>query len=62
MYVNVIYKETITPLTKQVSKVEIIELEEDEHNAIRYAKLYGLQLPTDERGKVNYKSIQVEVS
>ncbi len=61
MYANVIYKETQSPVTRNLSKVEVIEVEENEDNANKYAKLYGLQLPPDDKNRIIFRTIQIKV-
>ena len=61
MIVNVIYKETTSPVSRNTSKIEIVEIEENEANATKYAKLYGLQLPPDDKTKVIFRTLQVRV-
>lgn len=61
MIASVIYKETLSPITRNASKVEIIEVEESEANASKYCKLYSLQLPPDDKAKVVFRTIQIKV-
>ncbi len=62
MFVNVIYKETMSPVTRNTSKIEIVEVEENEASASKYAKLYSLQLPPDDKAKVVFRTIQVKIN
>lgn len=61
MIASVIYKETLSPVTRNVSKVDIVEVEENEANALKYCKLYALQLPPDDKAKVIFRTIQIKV-
>lgn len=62
MYATVIYKETLSPITGTTSKVEIMEIDESEENANKYAKLYSLQLPQDDKQKVIFRPIQIKIN
>lgn len=62
MYVNVIYKEYISPITNSVYRAEIIEVDADPDEANKYIKLYGLQIPLSDRGKIQYRILQIPVS
>ena len=42
-------------------KVELVECDANETNAIRFAKLYNLQIPTDMRNKVQFNHVGVRV-
>lgn len=61
MFANVIYKETQSSVSRNLSKVEVIEVEENEESAAKYAKLYGLQLPPDDKNRVIFRTIQIKV-
>ena len=62
MNINVIYKETLSYCGRKVQKVDLIEVEENEIDAGRYAKLYNLQSPVDDKNKVLYKVVPMTVS
>lgn len=61
MIVTVIYKEILSPVTRNTSKIEVVEIEENEANAVKYAKLYSLQLPPEDKTKVVFRTVQVKV-
>jgi hypothetical protein len=61
MYANVIYKETMSPITRNIAKVEVVEVEENEANASKYAKLYSLQLPPEDKTKIVFRTIQIKI-
>jgi hypothetical protein len=59
MFVNVIYKETMSSVSRSTAKIEVVEIEENEVTAAKYAKLYSLQLPADDKNKVVFRTVQV---
>ena len=61
-YVTMIYKETMDPKKETIESIEPIELEEDEANALRFAKLYQLQLPADLKKTTTYRTYKVKVA
>jgi hypothetical protein len=61
MYANVIYKETMSPITRNIVKVDVVEVEENEANASKYAKLYSLQLPPEDKTKIVFRTIQIKI-
>lgn len=60
MYYNLIYKETYRAGT--LYSLEPIEIDEDENNAHKFAKLYNLQLPLDQKEDVNYRVYSIDIS
>lgn len=42
-------------------KVELVECDANETNAVRYTKLYNLQIPMDMRDKIQYNFINAKV-
>jgi hypothetical protein len=52
--VSLIYKE-IHSKNGELIRAEVVEADEDEHNAVRYTKLYNLQLPADVKKLTVYK-------
>lgn len=46
----------------EIDKVEIIEFDENEVNAQRFAKLYNLQVPKDMKHTIGYHHYRLRVS
>jgi hypothetical protein len=51
--IYVIYKQ-IFDSNGLVEKLELVECDMDENMAIRFSKLYNLQVPSDLKGRINY--------
>lgn len=60
--ISVIYRQISDPFTGEMQKVDIIEADTDERNAQRYCKLYGLQVPKDQKNRVAYHYLNVRVN
>jgi hypothetical protein len=58
-YFTLIYKEVMDDGI--IKSIEPIELDPDEQSALKFAKLYQLQLPADLKKTVNFKTHKVRV-
>lgn len=61
MTVFFIYKQ-ITDKAGNISKVELVECDQNETNASRFVKLYNLQVPTDLRNRITYQYLHARVT
>lgn len=60
MNIFVIYKQ-ILDSEGVVSNIEVVECDMDEQMAVRYSKLYNLQVPSDLRNRINYNYVASRV-
>lgn len=60
--VSIIYRQITDPNTGELQRVDIIEADVNEGNAARYCKLYGLQVPHDQRNRVGYHYLNVKLN
>lgn len=62
MVVSVIYKETYSSsYGNAMSEFKIMEVDPNENNAIKYGKLFSLQLPPEDRKRTVFKTIRLEL-
>lgn len=60
MNVYVIYKQSVDD-SGNVLKVELVEVDMNEQNAVKFSKLYNLQVPHDMKRKVSFNYIGARV-
>jgi hypothetical protein len=61
MNVALIYKQILDD-NGMISKIELIEADENEQNAAKFTKLYSLQIPHDIKGRVSYQHLLLRVN
>jgi len=55
-----IYK-TYYTIDGNIEKVELVEADQNETNAISFTKLYGLQIPKDIKDRIAYNYVSMRI-
>lgn len=61
MKISLVYKETKSPCGRFLQKIDLIEVSKSEEDSSKYSKLYGLQLPKEEKNYSCFRTLTIPV-